>query len=117
MHVTKEELPIFFSIMDEDESGHVDYTEFANMLYRMRSMDQRSALLLVKHHVTEVRKELQKVLTIHQIKPSKYSPGQDLDSQLAEDEDSSEDPPSKASGNMMPANVLLLDPQCPKAED
>merc|ERR1711865_716970 len=55
MDVGKEELTAVFNIMDEDQSGEVDYSEFVDQLYKMRSNDQHTMLVFIKHYVSDVR--------------------------------------------------------------
>jgi len=55
MDMTKEELSILFEIMDSDESGTVDYREFVESLYNIKSEDSHKILVLLKHWVMELR--------------------------------------------------------------
>lgn len=64
MGVTQDDMPIVFAIMDQDDSGDVDYYEFVEELYKMRSQDSNTMLVFIKYYVTEIRKKLQDQMMI-----------------------------------------------------
>jgi len=61
MDVDPAELPMFFNIVDADDSGTVDYTEFADELLKMKD-SQHTMLVFIKHYVIQMKKQLQKNL-------------------------------------------------------
>merc|ERR1712187_452270 len=50
--------------MDKDKSGEIDYNEFVEQLYRMKSSDAHTLLVFIKHYVTEVRQHVIRQLRI-----------------------------------------------------
>jgi len=63
MDVEEGDLRILFQIMDEDHSGAVSHKEFVEQLYNLKSKDQRTMLMFIKHHcsilVGDVKAQLQ----------------------------------------------------------
>jgi len=58
MDVRREDMETVFNIMDEDGSGDIDYTEFAEQLHKMKSHDAHTLLVFIKFYVTEIRRKL-----------------------------------------------------------
>lgn len=54
MDIGRDDVGVVFSILDNDSSGSVDYHEFVNELYRMKSHDIHTMLVFIKHYVTEL---------------------------------------------------------------
>jgi hypothetical protein len=57
MDVDKSDLETVFSIIDQDRSGSVTYTEFASELHKMKTQDSHILLVFIKHYVLELRRE------------------------------------------------------------
>lgn len=55
LDVDKDDLDCIFLLMDSDNSGDVSYSEFADLLLRMKSQDSRTILLFIKYYVLELR--------------------------------------------------------------
>eukprot|EP00928_Gymnodinium_smaydae_P040324 TRINITY_DN27359_c0_g2_i1.p1 TRINITY_DN27359_c0_g2~~TRINITY_DN27359_c0_g2_i1.p1 ORF type:complete len:630 (-),score=149.68 TRINITY_DN27359_c0_g2_i1:211-2049(-) len=58
MDIGKEDLAVVFAIMDQDKSGTLDYHEFVDQLYKMKSQDQQTILTFLKYYVLEIRESL-----------------------------------------------------------
>jgi len=55
LDVDKEDLECVFNIMDKDRSGEVSYSEFTDLLYKMKSQNSRTLLLFIKYYAVEIR--------------------------------------------------------------
>merc|ERR1719436_1851487 len=64
MDITKEDMTVVFNIMDKDKSGEIDYNEFVEQLYKMKSSDAHTLLVFIKHYVTEVRANVSSQMTL-----------------------------------------------------
>eukprot|EP00747_Dinoflagellata_sp_TGD_P127673 gnl/TRDRNA2_/TRDRNA2_174435_c0_seq1.p1 gnl/TRDRNA2_/TRDRNA2_174435_c0~~gnl/TRDRNA2_/TRDRNA2_174435_c0_seq1.p1 ORF type:complete len:421 (+),score=64.14 gnl/TRDRNA2_/TRDRNA2_174435_c0_seq1:2-1264(+) len=58
LDIRKEDMPIVFGIMDQDGSGDVDYGEFVEELYKMKSKDHTTMLVFIRFYVNDVRQKL-----------------------------------------------------------
>merc|ERR1719310_590152 len=52
-------MEIIFKILDSDNSGDIDYQEFTEQLFKMKSQDSHSLLVFIKFYVLEVRDRLE----------------------------------------------------------
>eukprot|EP00929_Paragymnodinium_shiwhaense_P090253 TRINITY_DN50409_c0_g1_i1.p1 TRINITY_DN50409_c0_g1~~TRINITY_DN50409_c0_g1_i1.p1 ORF type:complete len:766 (+),score=149.52 TRINITY_DN50409_c0_g1_i1:86-2299(+) len=59
MDVCLEDMEIIFKILDSDNSGDIDYQEFTEQLFKMKSQDSHSLLVFIKFYVLEVRDRLE----------------------------------------------------------
>lgn len=58
MDITHDDLHQLFLILDEDGNGEVEPVEFIEALYRMKTVDAKTAAIFVKHYVSDIRKKL-----------------------------------------------------------
>lgn len=58
MDVCEEDLECIFEILDADGSGDVSYIEFAENLFKMKTQESRTTMMLTKHHVEQTAKEV-----------------------------------------------------------
>merc|ERR1712013_732297 len=63
MDITRDELDIVYDILDEDQSGSVDYKEFTEQLYKMRTQHSHTLLVLIKHFVVDSRRKIGTLLS------------------------------------------------------
>jgi len=54
MDIGKEDLKTVFTILDDDNSGSVTYTEFCDHLYKMKTEEAQTMLTFIKYHVEDV---------------------------------------------------------------
>jgi len=59
MDISRDDIKIIFNIMDQDNSGDIDYAEFVEQLHRLKSQDQHTLLIFIMYYV----KELQVMMT------------------------------------------------------
>lgn len=59
------DLEALFAILDKDSSGTIEYGEFCDQLYRMRTDDSHNMLVLMKHQLEHVVLDMQKELKLH----------------------------------------------------
>lgn len=64
MDVAKSDMHLIFSVLDEDNSGLVSYTEFIEQLYRLKSQDVHTMLVFIRGYVNEVRSKVTESLGI-----------------------------------------------------
>lgn len=62
MNIEKSDVPMLFAIMDDDQSGDIDYNEFANTVHKMRSSEAYASFTFIKHEIREVRAHTDKVI-------------------------------------------------------
>jgi hypothetical protein len=55
LSVGADDLDALFSILDDDNSGDVDYNEFCSQLHHMKTVDSQSLLVFIKFYVMEMR--------------------------------------------------------------
>merc|ERR1719215_2583183 len=55
MDIGREEMDICYEIMDHDKSGAVEYKEFVRQLHTMRTYDEHTLLIFVRHTVDVIR--------------------------------------------------------------
>merc|ERR1711966_476898 len=66
MDLAVDELSALFDILDHDRSGSISYNEFIEQIHRMRSGDTRTLLMLIKHDIMCVDKNVKDELsTVH----------------------------------------------------
>jgi len=73
MDISRDDISLVFSIMDEDGSGEIDYNEFVEQVYKMKSSDSHTLLVFIKHYVTEVRSNVLSQMALLQDMVSKTS--------------------------------------------
>eukprot|EP00747_Dinoflagellata_sp_TGD_P183389 gnl/TRDRNA2_/TRDRNA2_38231_c0_seq1.p1 gnl/TRDRNA2_/TRDRNA2_38231_c0~~gnl/TRDRNA2_/TRDRNA2_38231_c0_seq1.p1 ORF type:complete len:473 (-),score=61.47 gnl/TRDRNA2_/TRDRNA2_38231_c0_seq1:362-1600(-) len=61
LDITKQDIPAVFDMMDDDESGSVDYGEFVEELWKFKTRDVQTMLMFVKHYVIQLHKKMDKV--------------------------------------------------------
>lgn len=64
MDVSKEDIKFVFSILDEDKSGDVGYTEFMEQLHKMKANDSHTLLVFIKHYVTDLEQKMTEELRL-----------------------------------------------------
>mmetsp|Transcript_78352 Transcript_78352/g.254573 ORF Transcript_78352/g.254573 Transcript_78352/m.254573 type:complete len:680 (+) Transcript_78352:80-2119(+) len=64
-----------FNIVDEDGSGEIDPSEFVEAMYRMKNADAKTATTFVKHMVTRMDQEQQK-MKVHLAGLERHDPGE-----------------------------------------
>jgi len=60
MGIGQEDIPTLFGVLDTDRSGDVDYREFVSRLHYLRTANQRTALVFVKHLALQIQETLHK---------------------------------------------------------
>lgn len=58
MDVGKDDLQELYALLDDDGNGEVDPKEFIEVLYRMKCVNSNTSLTLVKHYVTNIKKQM-----------------------------------------------------------
>merc|ERR1712232_434687 len=58
MGLNKEDVEALLVIADEDGSGDVDYTEFSDLIVKLKSTDIKSMLMLTKQDLARFKKEI-----------------------------------------------------------
>jgi len=58
MDIQKSDIEPVFSILDENHSGQVDYTQFAEQVHKMKSSSSHTLLVFIKHYVMQIRAKL-----------------------------------------------------------
>jgi len=58
MDIKKDDMEVVFGILDEDHSGAVTYSEFAEQLHKMKSQDAQTMLIFIKGYVNELRQKV-----------------------------------------------------------
>merc|ERR1719215_194627 len=59
MDIGREEMDICYEIMDHDKSGAVEYKEFVQQLHTMRTYDEHTLLIFVRHTVDVIREQVE----------------------------------------------------------
>jgi len=59
MHIGPRDLKMVFQLMDQDDSGSVDYKEFCEELYLLSLTDQRWAVASTKHKIDILKKSVE----------------------------------------------------------
>eukprot|EP00928_Gymnodinium_smaydae_P067259 TRINITY_DN501_c0_g1_i2.p1 TRINITY_DN501_c0_g1~~TRINITY_DN501_c0_g1_i2.p1 ORF type:complete len:613 (-),score=126.26 TRINITY_DN501_c0_g1_i2:79-1866(-) len=60
MNITKDDLQMVFKVVDQDNSGDVEYVEFVDNIHRMKSQESQ----LILFYVTEIRSHMTSVLEV-----------------------------------------------------
>jgi len=55
MHVQEDDLPYIFKILDGDHSGDIDYKEFCDGIFELRSTDQRLNMAAIRLQLQELK--------------------------------------------------------------
>jgi hypothetical protein len=55
MDIGEEDIAAVFNILDSDQSGTVQYEEFVEQLWKMKSTDQQTMLIFIKYYVCDIR--------------------------------------------------------------
>lgn len=58
MDIGREDLSVVFSILDQDKSGEVSYSEFVDELHNMKSKDSHTLLIFIRHYVLQIREQM-----------------------------------------------------------
>eukprot|EP00448_Togula_jolla_P015184 CAMPEP_0170570940 /NCGR_PEP_ID=MMETSP0224-20130122/1391_1 /TAXON_ID=285029 /ORGANISM="Togula jolla, Strain CCCM 725" /LENGTH=596 /DNA_ID=CAMNT_0010893277 /DNA_START=14 /DNA_END=1804 /DNA_ORIENTATION=+ len=66
MDICDRDLSALFSILDRDRSGFVDYTEFTEQLWRMKSEDQHTLMMFLKNDAEDLKTGLEQTLQLLQ---------------------------------------------------
>ena len=61
LEIGESELQSVFKIMDPDQSGEVDYREFVDSLYDLKTNDSRMSMALMQADVTSIMRSFEKV--------------------------------------------------------
>lgn len=64
LHVKPQELKYLFAILDEDSSGTVTATEFADRLYYMKTQETRTTLMFLWHNVSDLSRKQEEHLSL-----------------------------------------------------
>jgi len=62
MDIHEVDLEVVFGMLDVDNSGTVEYSEFVEQLYMMKTCDMHTTLVFVKYYVTEMRQKMMETL-------------------------------------------------------
>merc|ERR1711957_105977 len=54
MDVKKADMRAVFKMMDEDQSGDVDYNEFVGQLYMMKTQEDHTLLIFIKFYINQI---------------------------------------------------------------
>jgi len=60
MDIREEEVTNLFKILDSDGSGDLEYDEFVDQLYKMKTQDSQMLLIFLKSSITEIREQIDK---------------------------------------------------------
>lgn len=66
MDVTRKDLKLLVSVMDEDKSGQVSYAEFCDNLWQIKNTSTHSTCVFIKFHVQQLTNMQREVLEYHQ---------------------------------------------------
>merc|ERR1719504_378586 len=58
MDIGEEDIAAVFNILDSDQSGTVQYEEFVEQLWKMKSTDQQTMLIFIKYYVCDIRNKV-----------------------------------------------------------
>merc|ERR1719210_2141304 len=64
LDVDRDDLECVFRIMDKDRSGDVSYSEFTDLLYKMKAQNSRTLLLFIKYYTLEIRRTVTEELNL-----------------------------------------------------
>lgn len=64
MDIELKEMEVVWAILDEDNSGTIDYTEFTEQLFKMKSKDSHTMLVFIKHYIQEIRTRVNQEMTL-----------------------------------------------------
>jgi len=56
MDITLDDLQVVWSLLDSDGSGDIDYDEFVTQLYKMKSDDSHTLLILIRAYVGDIKR-------------------------------------------------------------
>lgn len=59
MDIRQSDIDTIWAILDADASGDLDYDEFVDQLFKMKTSDSHMMLVFIKHYVLEIRKQLE----------------------------------------------------------
>jgi len=62
LEIGETELQSVFKIMDPDQSGEVDYREFVDSLYDLKTNDNRMSMALMHADITSIKRSFEKVM-------------------------------------------------------
>jgi voltage-gated sodium channel len=68
MDIQPDDISFVWGILDADGSGEVNYNEFSEELFKMKTKDERTMIMFIKYYVEEVRhdvRELKKQAGLH----------------------------------------------------
>lgn len=57
MDVQRDDIRTLFEVMDDDLSGNVDFTEFVNVLHRIKTVDTSHMMVFLQHSMKELNNE------------------------------------------------------------
>eukprot|EP00927_Polykrikos_kofoidii_P082448 TRINITY_DN8203_c0_g1_i8.p1 TRINITY_DN8203_c0_g1~~TRINITY_DN8203_c0_g1_i8.p1 ORF type:complete len:635 (+),score=79.16 TRINITY_DN8203_c0_g1_i8:188-1906(+) len=63
MDVGEEDIETIFSLFDTDQSGELTYDEFAEQLHKLKTQEERTAIIFVKHYVEDLHKKVSRLET------------------------------------------------------
>lgn len=66
LDVPHEEVSLLFKVLDKDGSGDIDYAEFTEQLYRMKTDNSHTMLVFIKFLTTEIRRTVLTQLELQQ---------------------------------------------------
>jgi hypothetical protein len=82
MDVKLEDLYTVFHMLDTDSSGDLNHKEFCDGVFKMKTSDEHTMLVFIKHHVQELFKDVHE--TIHILKSDILNSINDGNSKLSE---------------------------------
>jgi Ca2+-binding EF-hand superfamily protein len=56
--IKREDLATVFEIMDGDHSGNIDYREFIQQIYNMKTADELTVLQFIRHYVMQILRQV-----------------------------------------------------------
>jgi len=62
MDISSDDISFVWGILDADGSGEVNYQEFSEELFKMKTKDTRTMVLFIKYHVTEMRNDIRSLM-------------------------------------------------------
>eukprot|EP00428_Durinskia_dybowskii_P034123 CAMPEP_0170256004 /NCGR_PEP_ID=MMETSP0116_2-20130129/27855_1 /TAXON_ID=400756 /ORGANISM="Durinskia baltica, Strain CSIRO CS-38" /LENGTH=546 /DNA_ID=CAMNT_0010507013 /DNA_START=75 /DNA_END=1711 /DNA_ORIENTATION=- len=64
MDIEQDDLEVVFSVLDQDGSGDVQYTEFVQQLHMMKNHEAHTLLVFIKYYVMEIRQQVHRALGV-----------------------------------------------------
>lgn len=98
----REDLEAVFSIIDQDDSGTVSYTEFVEAVFKMKTEDSHTMLVFIKSYVCDLRRKIHQELFKTQALIQDWNKPDDTSAGACNDH------LGRNQNNSMPAKSLVL---------